>query len=114
MLRQLLELDGDLRDVLRVGVADHRHEQTAIGVDRDADVDVLLVDDLAALGVDRRIELRELADRRRQHLTSIAVTVRLPPAFATCSLNCFRSSSSSRDVRLVELRDVRDGRSTRS
>ena len=50
-----------------VGVADHRHEQAAIGVHGDADVDVLLVDDLAALGVDRRVELRELLDRRREH-----------------------------------------------
>ena len=61
LLRQLLDLDGDLRDVLLVGVADHRHEQAAIGVHGDADVDVFLVDDLAALGVDRRVELRELA-----------------------------------------------------
>ena len=67
LLGQLLQLDGDLRDVLRVGVADHRHEQPAIGVDRDADVDVLLVDDLAALGIDRRVELRELLHRGRQH-----------------------------------------------
>ena len=63
---ELVQLDGDLGDVLLVGVADHRHEQTAIGVDGDADVHVFLVDDLAALGVDRRVELRELADRRRQ------------------------------------------------
>ena len=34
-------------DVLRVGVANHRHEQATIGVHGDADVDVLLVDDLA-------------------------------------------------------------------
>ena len=40
--------------------------------------------------------------------TSIAVTVRLPPAFSTCSLNFLRSSSSARDVGLVELRDVRN------
>ena len=32
-------------DVLLVGVADHRHEQAVFGVHRDADVDVLLVDD---------------------------------------------------------------------
>ena len=33
----------DLDDVLRVGVADDRHQQPAIGVDGDADVHVLLV-----------------------------------------------------------------------
>jgi hypothetical protein len=38
--------------ILGVGVADHRDEQAAIGVDRDADVDVLLEDDLARRHVD--------------------------------------------------------------
>ena len=46
---QLVQLGGDLRDALAVGVAQHRHDQAALGVDRDADVHVLLVDDLVAL-----------------------------------------------------------------
>ncbi len=49
----------------RVGVAEHRHDQAALGADRHADVVVVLVDDLVALdlGVDRREGL-ERADRR--------------------------------------------------
>ena len=53
----------NLRDVLRVGVANHRHEQAAIGIDRDADVHVLLVDDLVGRQIDRRVELREDLER---------------------------------------------------
>ena len=45
-LRQLRELGGDLHHVLLVGVPDDRHEQAAVGVDGDADVDVFLDDDL--------------------------------------------------------------------
>ena len=39
-----------------VGVAHDRHDQAALGADRDAEVDVLLVDDVVAvdLGVDER------------------------------------------------------------
>ena len=44
-LRGLRDLVGELTDVLLIHVANHRHEQAAIGVDGDADVDVLLVDD---------------------------------------------------------------------
>ena len=45
-----------------VGVAHHRHDQPAFGADGDADVVVLLVDDLVAL--DLGVELRERAQRR--------------------------------------------------
>ena len=41
------ELGGELDDALPIDVADHRHEQAARRVDGDADVDGLLVDDLA-------------------------------------------------------------------
>ncbi len=45
-LAEAIELAGDLRDALAIGVAEHGHHQAALGVDRDADVHVLLVDDL--------------------------------------------------------------------
>ncbi len=51
LLRQLMEFDRNLRDVLLVRVANDRHEQTELGVHGDADVDVLLVDDRPAVGV---------------------------------------------------------------
>ena len=65
LLGDLLQLRRELHDVLLVHVADHRHEQAGLGVDRDADVDVLLEDDLFVRNVDGRIELREYLERRR-------------------------------------------------
>ena len=59
LLRQLRQVGRDLDDVLLVDVAKHGHEQAELGVDRDADVHVLLVDDLLVVDVDRRVELRE-------------------------------------------------------
>ena len=47
---------------------DDRHEQPAIGVDGDADVHVLLVDDLVGGQIDRRVELRKHLERRRHDL----------------------------------------------
>ena len=55
---------GDLRDVLAIGVAEHRHDQAALGVDGDADVHVLLVDDLVALVADRGVDDRVVLERR--------------------------------------------------
>jgi hypothetical protein len=45
-----------------VGVAHHRHDEALLGADRDADVVVVLVDDVLAvdLGVDRRDILQRL------------------------------------------------------
>ena len=45
-----------------VGVAHHRHDEALLGADRDADVVVVLVDDVLAvdLGVDRRDLLQRL------------------------------------------------------
>ena len=96
------------RDVLLVGVPDHRHEQPAIGVDRDADVHVLLVDDLAALGVDRRVELRELADRRRQDAHQHRRHRQVAAGLRDLVLVLLPQLLERGDVRLVELRDVRN------
>ena len=51
----------DLGEAARVGVAQHRHDQAAVGRDRDADVVVLVIDDVVA--VDRRIDDREASQR---------------------------------------------------
>ena len=61
---QLVDLGGDLRDALAIGIAQHGHDQAALGVDGDADVDVLLVDDLVVLHVDRGVEHRVPLERR--------------------------------------------------
>ena len=49
---------GDGRNAHPVDVADHRHDQPALGIDRHADVHVFLVDDLFLFHVDRRIDQR--------------------------------------------------------
>ena len=97
------------RDVLPVGVADHRHEQAAIGVHGHADVHVLLVDDLAALGVDRGVELRELLDRGRQDLHQHRRDREVAARLGDLILELLAQLLERGDVRLVELRDVRDG-----
>ncbi len=51
----------DVRERQRIRVAQHRHDQAAIGRDRDADVVELVIDDVVA--VDRRIDDRELLQR---------------------------------------------------
>ena len=68
LLRQLRELHRQLHDVLLIRVADDRHEQPAIGVHGDADVDVFLDDDFVGRQVDRRVELREHPQRGGDHL----------------------------------------------
>ena len=51
----------DLAERQRIGVAQHRHDQAAIGRDGDADVVVLVIDDVVA--VDRGIDDREALQR---------------------------------------------------
>ena len=70
LLGGLRDLVGELRKIFLVDVANHRHEQAAIGVDGHADVHVLLVDDLVGLQIDRRVRLREFLQRGRRGLSS--------------------------------------------
>jgi hypothetical protein len=46
----------DVGDRHGVGIAHHRHDEALVGADRDADVIVILVDEILAvdLGIDRR------------------------------------------------------------
>ena len=59
--RQLLR---EVEHALAVGVAHHRHHQAAGRVDGDADVEVLLDDEVLARLVERGVELRELLAAR--------------------------------------------------
>ena len=99
---------------LLVDVADDRHQQAAIGVDGDADVDVLLEDDRFAGHVDRGVELRELLERRGSHLErhrrdrQLALRLRLE-ALAELLAQLLEIG----DVGLLVLRDVRDRRPRR-
>ena len=56
----------DLGDRQRVGVADDRHDQAARAADRDADVEVAVVDDVVA--VDRRVDRGKLLERVHRRL----------------------------------------------
>ena len=58
--RQQRQLAGDLQDAHLIDVAHHRHDQAARRIDRHAQVDVLLVDDLLLLFVEARVEQRML------------------------------------------------------
>ena len=61
-MREVVDLAGDGAQPLAVGVADHRHEQALeVEVDRDAEVDVVVHDELAV--ADARVHVRELGDR---------------------------------------------------
>ena len=55
-LGEVGDLAGEAGDVEVAGVLDHRHQQAALGVDRDAEVLGVEVGDLALLGVDARVE----------------------------------------------------------
>ena len=61
-LRELAHLLRDLHDAFLVGVADHRHDQALRRVGGEADVVVLLEDEVVA--VERSVELREFRERR--------------------------------------------------
>ena len=64
-LREIANRQLDVGEAHAIGIANHRHDEAALGADGHADVVVVLVDDLVALdlGVDRRERL-ERADRR--------------------------------------------------
>ena len=49
---------GNLRDRQTIGLTQDRHDQAALGVHGDADVDVLLVDDLVVVEIERGVEQR--------------------------------------------------------
>jgi hypothetical protein len=53
----------DVGNAHLVGIAHHRHHQALVGADGDADVAVVLVDDVGAvdLGIDRRDFLERMA-----------------------------------------------------
>ena len=60
-VREILDRAAQPEQILLVGVPDHRHDQPLIERHRDAEVDVLLVDDVVA--VDRGVDDRERAQR---------------------------------------------------
>ena len=55
--RELGQFGGQLDDVFLVDIAHHRHQQTTVGIDRNPDMDVLLVDDFLFRHVNAGVEL---------------------------------------------------------
>ncbi len=59
---EVVDLASDRAEALRVRIVDHRHEQSLEAqVDRDAEVDVVVHDELAV--AHGRVHARELGDR---------------------------------------------------
>jgi hypothetical protein len=64
-LRERPELARDLEQRLFVHVAQHRHDQPALGGHGDAEVHVALDDELPGRRVERGVERRMVAERQR-------------------------------------------------
>ena len=86
----------------------HRHHQPAGRVDGHAHVVVLLDDDVLARLVERRIEHRELPQRRDAGLDHEGKHRQLEPLLLGLGGLRLAESLEVRDVGLVELRDVRN------
>jgi hypothetical protein len=102
------ELVRDVEHALAVGVAHHRHHQPAGRVDRHAHVVVLLDDDVLARLVERRIEHRELPQRRDAGLDHEGEHRQLESLLLGFGGLRLAESLEIRDVGLVELGDVRN------
>src|SRR5262245_26735769 len=105
---KLTQFTGDLVDVLVIGVANHRHDETVGGVGGEANVHVLLQDQVLATPIERGIDLWEFLqsldarledERERRQLD--ALLGRLAFELNTCGFQL-------RDVSDIELRDVRN------
>ena len=56
---------GDVRNRHAIDVAQHGNHQAARRVDGDAQIDIVLVDDLAGFHVERSVQRRMLLERQR-------------------------------------------------
>ncbi len=112
VLRALAEVGDrllDLGEAQAIGVADHRHRQALAAADRDADVVVVLVDDVGAADLAR-------SPAGTSFSASIAAFTKkdmkpsLMPYFSTkLSWYSLRSAMTPRHVDLVEGREQRGG-----
>ena len=89
------EVARELEDVLAVGVADHRHDQALRRVGGEADVQVLLVDQLAGIGVERGVEVRKLLQCQHAGAHDEGERRQLQPALARLP-SCRRASPPGR------------------
>ena len=108
LLGELRQLDRQFDDVFLVDVANHRNQQSAIGVGRNADVDVLLVDDFFFLDVDAGIELRKDFERRGADFQCDRGDRHLAAGFFGLGSEARAQLLEFGDVGAVVLGDVRD------
>ena len=106
LARQLGQLARDLEQPLLVGVLDHRHDQPAGRVGREADVVVALQDQV--LAVERRVEVRERLQRRHRRDDQERHHRDLDPVARVLVVELLAPRLELGDVGLVVVRDVRD------
>ncbi len=96
----------DVGEVPAVGVAHHRHHQPLLGADRDADVVMVLVDDVLAvdLGIDRR-QFLQRDDRRLDEDRHEAEAH--PVLFLECLAPAFAQRDGAAHIDFVEGRQHR-------
>jgi hypothetical protein len=105
-----VQLDGQLGDVLLVHGADHGHEKPALGIDRDADVIVALVDDFLRLHIDARVELGKHFERGSHDFQKDRRQRELGPRLFHLFAVLLANHLDLGDVDLVVLSDVGNGR----
>ena len=66
--RQQRQFAGDVENAQPIDVANHRHDQPAGRIDRHAQVDILLVDDLLLFLVEARVQQGMLPQGQRHRL----------------------------------------------
>ena len=103
---------GDLRNAHPVDVAHDRHDQAALGVDGHADVDVLLVDDLLVLHVDRGVHQRMQLERLGHGLHHEGHHRELDFGADVVGQPALANPLQLGDVGVVEIGDVRNRRAT--
>ncbi len=99
-------LRGDREHALLVGVLDHRHDEAVRRVGGEADVEVLLQDQVVA--VERGIDVRELPQRGDARLDQEREHRHLDAGLLVLLVERDAEGLEVGDVRLVELRDVRN------
>src|SRR2546425_830817 len=109
-LGQRAQLARHVEHRLLVDVAQHGHDQTALGGDGDAEVDVALDDQLPGGGVEGRVERRVLAERLRGRLQEKSRQRQGHAARLHRLEIALDDRVELRDVRAVEVRDVGDHR----
>ena len=103
---QRRQLARDVDQALLVDVADDRHDEALRRVGREAEVVVLLEDEVVA--VERGVELRELLQRRHAGLEQQGDHRELHALLRVLLVRALAEGLQLGDVRLVEVRDVRD------